>query len=180
MSDFYESSRLKRNIVRDFFRELNSEKSFLEALYCFSEINGAVYSLLEGVTSFPRMPNNFLMEIDIISEDGAAKIINFQSEKSNVFSDIVAKSKEGKYKPDLLEFSSMMWLLMDDQNIHELLKILPVEDKLMMIFNLINLDIDLLKDTSIKNALISYRKSLEGVQLPDNDIECLDDYRKFL
>jgi hypothetical protein len=157
MEDFDKSSRLRRSLVLKVFESLSSGKSLLETLVELGDISSMV-CFLEGLILFPSMPDNFKMLEHELNDVAKEEIVKLQTMKSHFFASVVEKYNDGDIDAVPLDLTSMLWLLIDEGNLRDLVNLLPEETKQRQIDNFLNIDVSKLSDIK-RNEILRYRES---------------------
>jgi hypothetical protein len=160
MGDFDNSSKLRRKLVLMVFKSLSSGKSLLETLVELDDILSMIY-FLEGLIQFPSMPDNFKDLEDELNDVAKEEIVKLQSTKSLFFASVVEKYNNRDIDAVPLDLTDILWLLIDEGNLEELVNLLPEGTKQRLIENLLNIDVSEFRDIQ-KNEILRYRESYVG------------------
>ncbi|MEJ2612615.1 MAG: hypothetical protein P8179_21785 [Candidatus Thiodiazotropha sp.] len=160
MGDFDNSSKLRRKLVLMVFKSLSSGKSFLETFVELNHISSMIF-FLEGLIQFPSMPDNFKDLEDELNDVAKEEIVKLQSTKSLFFASVVEKYNNRDIDAVPMHLTDILWLLIDEGNLEELVNLLPDGTKLRLIENLLNMDLSEFSDIQ-RNEILRYRESYVG------------------
>jgi hypothetical protein len=160
MGDFDNSSKLRRKLVLMVFKSLSSGKSLLETLVELNHISSMI-RFLEGLIQFPSMPDNFKNLEDELNDVAKEEIVKLQATKSLFFASVVEKYNNRDIDAVPLDLTDILWLLIDEGNLEELVNLLPEGTKQRLIENLLNIDVSEFRDIQ-KNEILRYRESYVG------------------
>jgi hypothetical protein len=160
MGDFDNSSKLRRKLVLMVFKSLSSGKSFLETFVELNHISSMIF-FLEGLIQFPSMPDNFKDLEDELNDVAKEEIVKLQSTKSLFFASVVEKYNNRDIDAVPMHLTDILWLLIDEGNLEELVNLLPDGTKRRLIENLLNMDLSEFSDIQ-RNEILRYRESYVG------------------
>lgn len=157
-SQFQNSSRLRKDLVRDVFEGLSSGISLINVLVDLNDISSAI-AVLEGVVEFPEMPENFLSVSDELNEKAKRSISAIKEDKEAFFTALLEKYNEGKLDAVPLDLVDAMWLLIDEKNLRSLIDLLPEDTRSRQIENFLNIDVSKIENETKKEAILKYREA---------------------
>jgi len=156
VGDFNNSSRLRRDLVLRVFESLSNGESLLETLIEIRDVS-SMLSFLEGLVQFPIMPKNFATLECELNDTAKEEISKFQMMKVEFFEAVVKKYTDGELDAVPLDLIDMLWLLIDEGNLSELIELLPEGTKERQAKNFLDIDVSDLDDNK-RNEILRFRE----------------------
>ena len=138
--DFPNSFHLRRTLIQDFYRQLSDGVPLLEALLSIDPAAGFM-AVLEGVISYPYMPPNFKELESELNLVGIETIKSQQRDKVGFFKSVVNGYHENKIYIAPFDLITLIWMLMEDDNLDDLVRLLPNDTQELQIENFLNIDL---------------------------------------